>query len=63
MLEKRAKTSKVQSEKKVKGTTETEAIEPTPTVSVPAASMEGEFFLQIQSRSLFSTNLCAQKVV
>ncbi|XP_024139233.1 MICOS complex subunit MIC60 isoform X2 [Oryzias melastigma] len=40
MLEKRAKTSKVQSEKKVKGTTETEAIEPTPTVSVPAASME-----------------------
>ncbi|RVE67570.1 hypothetical protein OJAV_G00104320 [Oryzias javanicus] len=40
MLEKRAKTSKVQSEKKVKGTAETESTEPAPTVSPPAASIE-----------------------
>ncbi|XP_004086557.1 MICOS complex subunit MIC60 isoform X2 [Oryzias latipes] len=41
MLEKQAKTSKVQSEKKVKGAAQTGSTEPTPSVSPPAVTMEG----------------------
>lgn len=46
MLEKQAKTSKVQSEKKVKGAAQTGSTEPTPSVSPPAVTMEGEFWNQ-----------------